>query len=139
MKITFHLIELPAVFCRHFTDFELCILINIYLISSTWTIFHFCLQRCGRETSSRLAGPGPGPQWVVSPLDYILFAMVLQPIEGQSLRGRVGRLSHTHTHTHTYIYYIYGPMVFRVSRVSVRSWEGRFPHRRFDGISVIFF
>ena len=30
-------------------------------------------------------------------------------------------------------------MVSRVSRVSVRSWEGRFPDRRFDGISVIFF
>ena len=34
--------------------------------------------------------------------------------------------------------YIYRPMVFRVSRVSVWSWEGRFPDRCFDDISVIF-
>ena len=33
---------------------------------------------------------------------------------------------------------IYRPMISRVASVSVRSWEGRFPDRRFDGISVIF-
>ena len=51
---------------------------------------------------------------------------------------------YTYIHTYIYIYiyiYVYVPtlMVSRVSRVAVRSWEGRFPDRRFDRISVIFF
>ena len=65
----------------------------------------------------------------------ILIFLVFTFIHLQSLLTLLGQ-----TTLYIYIYiYIYMLMVSRVSRVSVRSREGRFPDQRFDGISVIFF